>query len=81
MVPIEDEPAHARVGVVAGVGVVIERAHAAQDGADLAPEVDDHGQLGADLGDGGERRARVVPAEELATGSAGARWTRSAGTR
>ena len=33
---------------------------------DVVPEVDEHGGLGAELGDRGERGARVLPADQLA---------------
>jgi len=36
-----------------------------QDATDVASEVDQHGEFGAELRDGGERRTRVVTEEEL----------------
>ena len=43
-----------------------EREPGGDDPADVAAEVEEHRGLGADLGDRGERRAGVVPAEGLA---------------
>ena len=52
----------------------------ARDPRDVAPEVEEHRGLGAELRDRGERGARVGP-EQLARRCAGARSRRPAGTR
>ena len=77
----DDEPAHPGVEVAAVLRLE-QRPHPRRaDPPDVLAEVDQHRELGADLDDRGERRARVAPAEAARGRSAGGRCWRSAGTR
>ncbi len=61
----DDEPPHPGVRVVARQPTDQRPAPRADDAGDVLAEVHEHRRLGAELADRGERRTRVVAAEEL----------------
>ena len=78
----DHQPAHPGVRVIAGHPADERACPVADDPSDVLREIQHHGRFGAQLGHCGERRTRVVAAEEeLADDRLGARWRRPAGTR
>ena len=70
----DDVPAHPGVGLAAQLRArTSDRVQVVTMRDDVVAEVDEHGGLGAQLGDGGERGARVLPAGQLGHDRAGAR--------
>lgn len=62
--PDNDQPPHPCVGVIVGAASEHGREPRFEDPEDVPPEEHEHARFGAELSDGGERRARVLGAGE-----------------